>query len=121
MEQLERNVAGDRTRLCVRQIQEEHLELQTMRSRGIEFDDAKSAARIIMAHGEAAAAIRKAIKASGVVVHVELAEFSNIVSSPRVSKDNLSTRRAGLKLRQERDVYSVQSPPSNPEAPQGAI
>ena len=32
-----------------------------------------------MAHGEAAAAVRKAIKASGVVVHVEPAEFSNIL------------------------------------------
>ena len=32
-----------------------------------------------MAHGGAAAAIRKAIKASGVVVHVEPEEFSNIL------------------------------------------
>jgi len=32
-----------------------------------------------VAHGEAAAAIRKAIKASGVVVHVEPSEFSNIL------------------------------------------
>ena len=32
-----------------------------------------------MGHGEAAAAIRKAIKASGVIVHVEPAEFTNIL------------------------------------------
>lgn len=32
-----------------------------------------------MAHGGAAAAIRKAIKASGVVVHVEPEEFNNIL------------------------------------------
>ena len=64
-----------------------------------------------MAHGEAAAAIRKAIKASGVVMHVEPAEFSNILSSPRVGEGTYRQDRAGLKLRQERDIYSVQSPP----------
>src|SRR5438067_13480086 len=79
MEQLERNLARDRARLCVWQIQEEYLQLQTVRAGGIKSDDAKSIARIIMAHGEAAAAVRKAIKASGVVVHVEPAEFSNIL------------------------------------------
>src|SRR5947208_17149173 len=79
MEQFKRDLAGDGTCLCLRQVQKEHLQLQALRPSRVESEDAKSFARLIVAHGEAAAAIRKAIKASGVVVHVEPAEFSNIL------------------------------------------
>src|SRR2546423_4269186 len=79
MEQLERELAGYRTRVCLRQIQEKHFQFQALRAGRIESGDAKSFARSIMAHGGAAAAIRKAIKASGVIVHIDAVELSNIL------------------------------------------
>ena len=63
----------------MREIQKRTVQFQTVRSGGVEFDDAEPLARIITDGGAAAAAIRNAIKASGVIVHVDPVEFSNIL------------------------------------------
>src|SRR5687767_77785 len=81
MDQLEGYLAHNRSRVCLREVQEVPVQFQAVRAGGIGFGDAKPFAQVMMADGGAtiAAAIANAIRASGVVVRVEPQDFVNIL------------------------------------------